>query len=423
MKSFFSHNALKSKKNSAIGFVSILLVLFFFPISLGIFSCNRQQKISSIEHEDLFRLSYGSFEDEINLFSLGQTGQIQTFIQMKDGFFYIANGEAKKILQFTSYGDLLSIVYNPETNPKPSFVYQLEQSQDGEYIATQHAMEYPFNSTGKISVDFNKTVYVTEVLPPERQEIDEEKNLLLSQVVLIFAKDGTFIDYIGQEGPGGRPFPYITNIFTNKHNELIVTCLTTEGHIVYWFTPEGFLKYTIPIYKASLPQLEPDVEMEASLDTIVPDYAHQKLYLKIDYYKNYFDPDTKAVAGIDFYDSAIYVFDIQTKQYEDPIVIPPYTEVVSQGYTKLNYSIPYNFLGVSESGWLFFTIPDRDGFTIQMLQPNGQKILKNRLPLDLTNVLYTTVSLSQNGIISALIADEEGASVVWWRTDAELGLR
>lgn len=415
-KSFIllSMSFLHSKQKQSYFFSIIFLSL---ALSLSIMSCNRQHH-SSLKHEELFRLSYGSFEDELDLFSLGRMGTIQTYLQMKDGFFYIANGEAKKILQLTSYGDLLSIIYNAETNPKPSFIHQFDQNQGDDFIATQHAVSYPFNEIGHISVDFNKTVYVSEVLPLARQEIDEEQNLLLSQIILIFSKDGSFIDYLGQEGPGGRPFPYISNIFTNKQNELIVTCLNTNGQIVYWFSAEGFLKYTIPISNNALPELESDMQLEASLDSIVPDYSAEKLYVKIDYYKNYLDPDTNAIAGIDFYNSAVSILDLESQRYEEPIIIPAYTEVVSQGYTKLNYSIPYDFLGVSESGWLFFTIPDQTGFMVQMLQPNGQKILKNHFALDLSKVLYHKFSLSQSGIISALLAEEDAASIVWWRTDS-----
>lgn len=94
-----------------------------------LFSCGGSQIVSNIEHELLFTLPYGSFEDEIDLFSLSNPGQISTFIQMKDGFFFIANGETNKLIQMNSYGDLLGIIYNPDMNPIPSFIKKLNSGR------------------------------------------------------------------------------------------------------------------------------------------------------------------------------------------------------------------------------------------------------------------------------------------------------
>ena len=57
------------------------------------------------------------------------------------------------------------------------------------------------------------------------------------------------------------------------------------------------------------------------------------------------------------------------------------------------------------------------GFTIQMVQMNGQKILKRNITVDNDKVLYYTFSLSDKGILSGLFARKDAAEVDWWRTD------
>lgn len=390
-------------------------------LTLCLFSCSRSQIISNIEHEELFSLHYGSFEDEIDLFSLSSPGQISTYIHMKDGFFYISNGESNKLIQMNSYGDLLGIFYNPDMNPVPSFIKKL--NKDGStansinHSSTQQALAYSFNKLGKIAVDYKKTMYTVDILPVERQEQDVENKLLLNHVVLRFSNDGTFIDYLGQQGPGGTPFPYIKNIYTTKNNELVVVCLTNTGYTVFWFTSDGYLKYTIPIAAANLPVPSAQETFFTSLDEIVPDFTNQKLYLKIDYHRNYIDPDSNVLAGVEFYSSMLYPLDVTTGLYEEPLTVPPYEDIVSEGYSKLTFPVPFNFLGVTESGWFFFIIPDNTGFMVQMVQPNGQKILKRHFNIDQDSILYHHFSLSQNGIISALLAEKEKARIVWWRTD------
>ncbi len=395
--------------------ICILLSLSFFV------SCRKSQIISNIEHEELFSLPYGSFENEIDLFSLSNPGQISTYLQMKDGFFFISNGEANKLIQMNSYGDLLGIIYNPDMNPVPSFIHKLDtnspETDSINHLSTQQSLAYSFNKLGKIAVDYNKTVYAVDILPVERQEMDVENKLLLNNVVLRFSNAGNFIDYLGQQGPGGTPFPYIKNIFTNADNELIVVCQSNTGFIIYWFTSEGYLKYTIPIQSETLPVPSKTETYFSSLDEIIPDYEGRKLYLKIDYNKNFIDSESNVLAGVEFYATMLYPLDIETGTYGAPLIIPPYEDVVSEGYSKMTYSIPYNFLGITESGWFFFMIPDQNGFMVQMVQPNGQKILKRHFNIDQSVILYHTFCLSREGIISALIAEKEKARVVWWRTD------
>ena len=163
---------------------------------MTLLSCQRKNVVAHVNEKELFSLKYGSFEDELNLFNLSGTGAINTYMTMLDGFFYIANGELKKIMELNSYGDLLSLYYNEEITKTPSFT-----NKDTEN-STKKAISYPFNTLGPIAVDSRKYLYAVDSLPFERQEYDEDNRLLLRHVVLRFKSDGTFLDYIGQQGPG-----------------------------------------------------------------------------------------------------------------------------------------------------------------------------------------------------------------------------
>ena len=99
------------------------------------------------------------------------------------------------------------------------------------------------------------------------------------------------------------------------------------------------------------------------------------------------------------------------------MIISPFEYNISDGFSKITYSVPYDFLGVSENGWLFFIIAEENGFMVQMVQENGQRILKRHIPMDFETVLYHDFALSSEGIISGLLIEKEKAKVAWWRTD------
>jgi len=73
-----------------------------------------------VDRQNLFRLDIGKLENQIDLFGLDQSPvMLKTRIAMRDGIFYISDSKAQKVMKFTSYGDLLSMIYNQETNPPP----------------------------------------------------------------------------------------------------------------------------------------------------------------------------------------------------------------------------------------------------------------------------------------------------------------
>lgn len=402
---------ISKKQKFFLASAALFQTLFFY-------GCDKNKGVSSLDEENLFSIGYGNFEDEINLFNISSVGSLNTFMTMHNGFFYVANGESKKILELNSYGDLLNLFYNDEEMESQEFADKNIKN------STKRAVAYPFTKPGPLAVDSRNYLYAADILPSERQERNEGERLLLNSVILRFDSNGNFIDYIGQQGPGGTPFPFIKNIFVTKLNELVVICSTNDGPSVYWFNEKGFLLYKIPITQQTIPSIEKKDDESfsgkfyASVENVVPDWVSHKIYINVNYYQEAVESDSKILNGVDYAKSLLYQLDLDTKKYGDPLEIPPYENVISESLSKETYEIPYEFLGVTDSGWFFFSIPDENGYLIQMVQPDGQRILKRSISVDHSKNLYTSMSLSETGIISGLFIQSDSAKIKWWRTDS-----
>ena len=143
-----------------------------------------------------------------------------------------------------------------------------------------------------------------------------------------------------------------------------------------------------------------------------------KLYLKVDCYSKSVDSDLQVVSGIEFSKTVLIPFDIAGGKFEDALEIPSYEYVVSESMGQEIEVIPFSFLGVTENGWFFFIVPTDDGYLVQMVQPDGQRIVKRSISIPHEKNLFHTLSLNSSGIISGLFARKENALVAWWRTDS-----
>ncbi|MCR5437501.1 MAG: hypothetical protein K6E97_10620 [Treponema sp.] len=390
-----------------------IICLLILPL-IFITGCAKTGKIESISEKEQFRLKYGNFPEQFSIRDLNDVGNIRMGIAMRDGFFYAVDGNAKKAVELNSYGDLLSLYYN-EDSELASFIEKTQRHLD--HFSWE--ISYPFTFTGLITVDTNKCIYAACSIPRNREEIGEE-GLLYCQVVMRISRDGSSIDYIGQQGPGGSPFPYIKNIYTTQKNELVVVCNTNEGVIVYWFTDTGFLKKIIPISIKNVPVYnanDDNIESYHTIENVIPDPEGFNLFVKIDYYATAIDEDSKVQTGINYIQTLLYSLDCEEGVYGDPVSIPPYEEAVVVDYSKLNYKMPYDFLGVASNGWKYFIIKTTDGFNIEIVSSESQKILRRQFSVNHADNLYYNMNVSFDGIITALYLDKEAARVVWYRTD------
>ena len=402
----------RSMKLQKIVFASLMVAALG-----GLAGCHKNDKIQTISETELFTIPYGKFEEQLNVADLNKVGNVRFGIAMQDGFFYIVNGDSKKIMELNSYGDLLTLFYNEDSE-----IAKLLENSRRPDMSNHHPVSYPFDYPGPIAVDSNKNIYAVCSIPADRHEQSDDGDMLYGQTVLRFSRADGGVEFIGQQGPGGTPFPFIKNVYTTVKDELVVICSSKNGMIAYWFGADGFLKYMVPVLTENVPRIEgidDNSDVYYTIQNVIPDPSSYRLYVQVDYFSSYIDEDSRVQAGIDYIETLLYPVDIEEGNcvFKDPVSVPPYEKSVVADYSRLTYEIPYNFLGVTASGWKFFILKTDDGFNIQMLQEESQKMIRRQFKANHHNILFDTMALSKDGILIGLYLEKNQARVVWYRTD------
>jgi len=401
-------------KNRTRIFLFISYLLFFFVTS----GC-RGGDPNLLEREDLFTLSIGKTESQLDIFQLDHVPFTQNIqLQMADGIFYISNGNSNKIMQFNSYGDILSLLYNPDNNPMP---LQLSTDSGDNKIINKRAFTYPFLMLGNFCVTKGNMLLVEDEVLEERKTYDEELEAMLDRIVLRFNRQGELVDYLGQEGIGGTPFPYIERIQGNDSGEIVIIGRTMKSWVIYWFSPEGQLLYNVSIFYDKLPVPKGLNSVMPSLETIFADVDEKKLYLKIDYYIDLTQTtDFEGNKSIGFEKSRIYTFDVAKKRYINVRELPRYFRKESsfEIFNSEEQEALYEFIGSASGGYLFFLGPDIENENeLLIIDSAGKVIMRKSVVIVDRELIYRTFHISSKGILSALLCEEESAKVVWWRCD------
>lgn len=382
-------------------------------------SCT-QSNVVSLDRNDLFTIGIGKMEDQLDLFQTVAANH-KTRIVMRDGIVYVSNGPSNKIMEFTSFGDLRRLYYDPDENPRPVL---LQTNPAPDKVANRRAFSYPFTRVAEIAVTKDKTLLAEDLLPPERAIFDEELGVNLNRIVLRFGADGKLVDYIGQEGVGGSPFPFIHGMHVTSNDSIVVACRTIELWIVYWFAQNGDLRYRADIPIRQLPIPEDNPHVVATLESVVPDRQLDRLYLKIDYYQPAVDAETGTTYGISRVFSRVYWLDLETELYEGFIDVPENRQVGpgSTVFDRQEVEYLYQLVGTARDGHLFFlSRQDNDITQLLIMKTNGRVVRRRNLTIEDRSIVYKDFYLSQEGILTALLAFEDEVQVVWWRSDKLLG--
>lgn len=396
----------------------LLLIIFFISVT----GCE-DAPIVNINKEELFTLSFGRMENQIDLFQIeGVPFNKKNLIYMRDGKIYISNGNVSKVMEFTAYGDLVSLLYNSSYNTKPFIL----SSGDEAELTNRLAQEYPFINIGNIAIDGQKNLYVVDEVPREQREYDENNLSEYFQRVLRFNKYGELIDFFGQEGVGGRgtPFPYIDNIFISSRNELVVVTKTSNNlnnnvldnnYIIFWFSNNGDILYKFELSSGNMPSVE---TLIPCIDKIVIDYNNREVVIMVSYLEKIIEESTGMYDLKSNKLQRIYHYSPEKKGFIKEITIPDTLKQqewvgMEEGMLPL-----YDFIGITINGYYFLLRPqDQNQKSLLILDNNGNIHTVRNILINDSDIYYNNLYLSRKGIIIGLLCYFRQAKVVWWRSD------
>lgn len=395
-----------------------LLVLLLGTVILFFLRFAGRPSVTYLEREELFSLSLGMMEDEMILFRRRELPFPHTNdIRMRDGRFFVANGNASKVMEFSSYGDILSLHYDPAMNPEP---VALKRARDKGPSSNRLAWEYPFSQTGQIAVNSRNELFVVDRISEERRIMDQESEVLFDRIIHRFNSDGSYREFLGQEGIGGAPFPMIEDFSITAHDEIVVVCRFEMDRRIYWFSPRGDLLYQIELPRRNLPLPDDLADSEASLQRIYPDKDKRLLYLKLVFFSPLRDEQTGVHSGITPEGSRIAVLDVSEGKYGAWIPVPA-NRVSHEGaglFDEEEIEYPFQFVGTASGGHLFFLgSRERDFHQLLILNRQGQIAGRHEIFIEDSQLLSRAFHVAPSGILTGLLCHDRGARVVWWRTD------
>jgi hypothetical protein len=388
-------------------------VVLVLAVMLWVGNGCRSDGIPSVEREELARFDIGRMQDELNLVDVATRPANEALsLAMRDGQFTIANGIGQKVMRCNAYGELVFMVYNDETNPTP----RLLAPKAAGVAETRWANPWPLRCPGYVAVDARRHIFVVDTVPDERQRFDTATGMLLDKVVLHFDADGKFIEYIGQEGRGGTPFPIIERIAKTDAGTLVVVTRLPTGRRVHEFDDSGRSSAEITFPEEGLPF--PDdawAERKSALSDIAVAPDTGELYVKIDYYRPILDTTIGVRVGVEPDSSFLWTFSPSARRYTGHRQIPFYRE---SGESGDKGPVLYSMFGAAREGRVMLYGPADSGFGVLIMDVGkAEEMRRGVLRVRAEEMRFFTFNLSPDGVLSALLADQQSVRLVQWRTD------
>jgi len=376
--------------------------------------------------ETLFPLELGALEDQIDLFQRAdQTSPERDRFLFYNGLVLVSDGNARKVMEFSSYGDLLTLFYNPESNPTPALVSAVGSAATSDQVKNRRSFSYPFNELGEIALTDQNQLYVEDRVPAERRTQDATLEVVLQSRILRFDRDGKFLDFLGQEGIGGTPFPDVESLTVTQAGELVVICRAGKGWAVWWYDASGNpVEKTVLAYDA-LPQPEGGAAKLyiPQLESVMVDWKQHLLHVKIDYYQATQDLTTRTASGIQLAQSRIWIYDLPSHAYKNSYALPVLKRQKAKGESSEPLGDrPFDYVGLSSGGLDFFlSSPEAGSQRFLVCRADGSTALERNVELHGADAEFAQFAVTRTGILVGFLSDGNRAELAWWRSDKLLG--
>ena len=408
------------------GAFSCMACLFAGSLLLG--SCGSAQQIKKIVRTDLFSIGYGLSETQIDLSSIGDD---TVDMDMREGIFHILDGSGRKAMKLSSYGDLLALYYDKERLPEPRIVKASSAAGEKDRSTTaisqgRYAVAANFVSPSRIAVDSAQIVYIADrVKNPAARVFDTQSETYCDRIIRRFGAQGMELPHLGQEGPGGTPFPFITSLGVLEDDSLVVNSASETLFLIHRFARDGSLLGTLKLGRSALPTPKGLVlgedgqrgqRINANLDGISESMEGNsfEITLKIDYYREYFDPESLVISRSEFAGSWIFVLDGRNgASLRSFNILQAGSDAPIPELIGMRSGIYYFLSAAEESG----RGSQAGGAPARILQLiNGEGMVHSRfrieLPADTKEIV--SVKISSTGYVVSLLKTESSVHVVWW---------
>lgn len=379
-------------------------------------SCGPSRRVRNIVRTDLFSLSYGVAENQA---ALASGGEERFDAVMREGIFHILNGTGRKVMKLSSYGDLLALLYDPAVSPEPRLDKAEAQSASGTpAVQGRYAAPVGFLAPSGIAVDSAQTIYVADRMAASARVFDQQTGSWCDSTVRRFGVRGAELPPLGQEGPGGTPFPSILSVDAMENDSLAVVSASESVVLVYHFGKAGNLLSVLRLARDGLPVPEslggasaskPDRRIHANIDGIqaASRGGDFEVALKLDYYREDLAAGGEVSAGTEYVGSWIYRLDGQSGAEKGRAAIAP---------AGADVDIP-RLVGIS--GGLFYLLyggqeRGTGSSMLQLTDAEGKAQARYRMEYPAGTREVIALKVSAKGQVYALLGASDEIRVVWW---------
>ena len=185
--------------------------------------------------------------------------------------------------------------------------------------------------------------------------------------------------------------------------------------------PIWSLVSAISVDRVDLPRPADSKELIPSMGGIAASPVTGDLVMKVDYYRELIDTETRTQSGIEFDSSVAWIMDGTTGMYTDRYDLPTFQTMAGRDKDDPGIQRAWDLVGLAGTT-IFMTAADENGATFFNLYNMATKTsARYSLRIDPEELLYTAYSLSPEGILSAMLCSEYEARFVWWRFDRMTG--